>query len=361
MNIMNQTKLFTPGPTVIPERVLKAMSAPVIHHRSDEFKKIFLETRKKFQKLINSESEPIFLAGSGTLAMNAALESLTEKKDKILTFNGGKFGARWGELAKTLELELLEITCPWGESFSLEKINSLLDNNTDIKVACIQHCETSTGILHPIKKIIEILKVKLPNALIVIDCITSIGVSEVNMTDLGADVIIGGSQKALMLPPGLCMLALSNRAWERVKPKTYYWNLIKEREGQAKGSPQWTPPSSIIIGLNESLSMIEEEGYDNLYKRHLDLSDFITTALVKQDFKIFTKNHTAPGLTIAYTPEGVSAVSLIQSLWDRFGIRIAGGQGAYKETIVRIGHMGHYFIEDLKYLYLAILELINEK
>ena len=237
--------------------------------------------------------------------MNAALDNCIKKEDEIITFSGGKFGQRWHEIASSLGINAHHHKTEWGDSISAETVLDEIKKYPKLKAICIQHCETSTGIMYPLNDILNAVKDYNQEILTFVDGITSIGVTPINFDSGLIDVLVCGSQKALMLPPGLSMITLSDKAWKIAEQKNrsqYYWNLNKERKGQNKGISQWTPATTLVIGLRKSLELIENEGYENLYKRHLELASFTRKELQNLGFTLYAKSHPAPGLTAVITP-----------------------------------------------------------
>ncbi len=345
---MEKFFLFTPGPAEVPPRVLKVMSEPIIHHRSPDFREIFFEVRDKLKKLFMTRQDVIIFASSGTGAMEASVSNFFSSGDKVLVINGGKFGERWVKICKAYGLEVKEIRVPWGYAVDPSDVQRELKNG--VKGVFVQGCETSTGVEHPIKDIAYIVRsVCGDDTLLVVDGITAVGVFEIRMDEWGVDILIAGSQKALMLPPGLSMLSASERAFRFLKksnlPK-FYFNVKAEMEAQAEGETAWTPAISLIKGLRESLRMIiDEEGLENVFKRHRRLASILRDMVSEIGLNMFAKNP-APGLTTIELENAEKVRKRMREL----GAWVAGGQGELKGKIIRIAHMGYYTEGDMIYV-----------
>ncbi len=326
--------LLTPGPTAVPESVRAAMSTETLHHRTKEFEAIFANTRDSLKKLFGM-SEAISLVASGTGALEAALVNLTHKK--ALTINGGKFGERFGKIAKAFNIPYSEIVVSWGESVSLESVMEELKNDSDIDAVFIQICESSTGVRHPVELIAAEIKKINPNIMVVADGITAVGVEPIDSSNL--DCLITGSQKALMLPPGLAMMGLSDAAISKIesKPSGFYFNLATELKNQRKNTTAWTAATTLTIGLEKVLADMFEYGIENKYKDIEKIAKATRAALDAIGLKQFPKN---PALSMStYELDGANA--LRKMLQNEFKVNIAGGQDHLNDKIFRINHMGY--------------------
>jgi len=353
---MRKERLFTPGPVQIPERVLKVLGEPIIHHRTPEFKEIFLYTRELFKRLVDSVSENfVYFASSGTGAMEAAVINFFKPGDKVVVINAGKFGERWGQIASTYGLNVVELKYEWGKSVDIEELKEVLDKNPDIKGVLFQISETSTGVYHDYKAIGELCKER--DCLAVADAITALGVYNIKPEEEGIDILIGGSQKALMLPPGLSVLWFSEKAAKRLNkdiPK-YYFDVAKEVKKQKEGSTAYTPAVSLIIGLRESLEMLLEEGMENVEKRHRLMSEATRAAVEALELKVFAENP-AISVTAVYTERAEE----IRKGLLKLGVRTAGGQDHLKGKLFRISHMG--YLDTLDHLSaIGALEMVLSK
>ena len=341
---MYKERLLTPGPTPIPQTVLQAMERPMLHHRSEVFKKELLKAADGMRWVFNWDSLPIFLACSGTGAMEAALLNTCVPGESIITVNAGSFGARWRTIGERLGLHVHEIIVPWGSSVSSEQTLQALAECPTAKALCIQHTETSTTVLHPVGDVVAAVKQRAPNLLTIVDGISACLTTSMPGGPDTVDVYIAGSQKGFMLPPGLAMLALSSHAWsvvEKTPRRSLYFDLLLERKSLASGETAWTPASTIIVGLNAALEIVRSESLEATYSRHRMLSEMSRNALRSMGCALVAPESPAPSVTGFFPPTGVDADTLRSEVRKQFGIRLAGGQGGFSGKIVRVGHMGY--------------------
>lgn len=339
---MIKNYLLAPGPTPVPPRAALAMATPIIHHRTPQFSAIFADAKAALKELFQTSQDVLMLAASGTGAMESAITNLFSPSDQVLTINGGKFGERWTKLAAKFGLSPVEYKIEWGQAASPDKVVELLDQNPGIRAVLVQACDTSTTVVHPIEKLAEITRKR--DVLLIVDGITGVGVVDIPMDKWGIDVLITGSQKAVMLPPGLALIALSERAWERAKASKiprFYFDLAKERENVAKNTTAWTPAISLIIGLREVLMMMKEETFPKLFARHARMAEATRAAAKALGLKLVAPDAPSAGMTGVYVPEGVDGGKLVAYLRDKMGVTFAGGQDQLKGKIVRIAHMGY--------------------
>ena len=343
-------RLLTPGPTMIPERVQHVMSQPILYHRSPEFKPVFAEARERMKKLFATNQEVLLIASSGSGVMEATITNLFRAGDKVLIVEGGKFGKRWRDLAQAFGLNPIVLEVEWGKAVRLEEIERTFQQHPDTAGLLMQACETSTGVLHPLQAIAQWKKKAAPNMLLCVDGITAVGAVECPMDQWGIDVMLCGSQKALMLPPGLAMIALSENAWKRCEGKglpRFYFDLKRERKNQVEATTTaWTPAISLIMGLVESLKMLEEEGYESIYKRHEKLARATRKAGQALGLELLSDSP-SPSITAFKVPQGIDGEKLVKTMRDVHGYTIAGGQDHLKGKIFRIGHMGYIDEYDL--------------
>jgi len=341
-------RLLTPGPTMVPERVLEALSRPTLYHRSPEFKRIFLETRELLKRVLRTEGEVLILTSSGTGAMEAAVSNLFNPGDSAVVVVGGKFGQRWQELCLTYGVKPIVIEVEWGRAVKVEDVKRALEENSGVKGVLVQICETSTGTVHPVREIGELLK-DYPEALLIADGITAYGVYDIPTDEWGIDVAITGSQKALMTPPGLAVISLNGRAQERleqVEERAYYFNLKKELKQQRKGQTVYTTATNLVVALNEALKMIEEEGLGEVAKRHALLAEATREGVKALGLELFSESP-ANGVTAVKVPEGIDGQEIVKIAREEFGVTIAGGQEHLKGKIFRLSHMGYVDIFDV--------------
>lgn len=360
---MYKERLLTPGPTPIPQRVLQSMELPMLHHRSDVFKKELLKACEGTRWLLGWDSDPVFLACSGTGAMEAALLNCCSAGDTIITVNGGVFGARWGKIAERLQIKVNQIEVSWGSAVSVEQVREAVAATPQAKAFCIQHSETSTTVLHPVCQALTEVKRLAPQMITIVDGISSCMTTPMPGGPDILDVYIAGSQKALMLPPGLSIIALSALAWKAVEatPKrTLYFDLAHERKSLKGGETSWTPASTIIVGLNAAVEMFKAEGLEAIYARHELLSKMSRDGLRALGCELLAPEAACPSVTGFFPPTSVDADALRSAVRSRFGIRLAGGQSAFKGKIVRIGHMGYIDPFDVAAAISAIGLSLNE-
>ena len=334
-----KSRLLTPGPTMVPDRVLRALSRPTLYHRSPEFREIFLETRELLKRVLGTQGDVLILTSSGTGAMEAAVSNLFRRGEKVIVVVGGKFGQRWKELCEVYELDAITVDVEWGKQVDVSEIEELLNEHADVRGVLVQICETSTGTIHNVKAIGELLK-NYPEVLLVADGITAYGVYNIPTDEWGIDVAITGSQKALMTPPGLAVISLNEKAKERLKPRNYYFNLKKELKQQDKGQTAYTTATNLVVALNEALKMIVEEGIENVAKRHEILAKATRKGIEAIGLKLFSENP-ANGVTAVSCPPGVDGQEVVRVARNLFGVTIAGGQEHLKGKIFRLSHMGY--------------------
>ena len=338
-----KSRLFTPGPTPVPESVMLKMAAPIIHHRHVEFTEILSRVTDNLRYLFQTGGDVLTLTSSGTGAMEAAVCNLHSPGDQALFVNGGKFGERWGELLRTYGVQAIELTVPWGDSVSAGQIAEALSQNPAIKAVYLTHSETSTGAATDIRSVSEVIR-KSSQALIVVDGITAVGAMELRMDEWGLDAVVTGSQKGLMIPPGLAFIAMSERAWKTAESSTaprYYFDLNKARKSLKSNDTPWTPAISLVIGVDEALSIVKKEGIESVWKRHQRLSGAMRAAATALGLKLLAKNP-SPALTALWIPESVDAKRFNTVLKKTYGITVAGGQGHLTGKIFRISHLGYY-------------------
>lgn len=337
----DKMRLLTPGPTPVPEEVRLALAQDMIHHRKPQFREIMARVQEKL-KILFGTAEPVLpISASGTGAMTAAVYSLFEPGQKVLVVEGGKFGQRWVEICRSRGLECVIISVPWGEAVAPGKIEESLSNDNSIAGVLVQQSETSTGVLMPIREIAAITRKS--SALLVVDGISGVGISPAPMDDWGIDCLLTGSQKGLMLPPGLALLALSDRAWrhaQAITPGCYYFNLPLERKNLEKGQTNFTSPINLLVGLDVSLDLLLKDGLEAVYRKQWALTVMIRAGVSSMGLELFVKKDFAWGVTSIAMPAGVSGSRVLNFASEKFGIVMAGGQDSLKDRIVRFGHMG---------------------
>lgn len=347
-------RLFTPGPTPIPEHVMLRMAEPIIHHRHPEFIEIMKRVNGNLQTLFCTNQPVLTLTSSGTGAAEAAMTNLFSAGDKGININNGKFAERWGIMMRTFGMNVVEVPVQWGTGIQEEELTRVLREHPDARCVWLVHSETSTGTSTNIEQMARVIR-SHSNALVCVDGITSVGAHECRMDEWGLDVVITGSQKGLMIPPGLAFIALSERAWEQSSHSTItgmYFDLHKARKAWMEHSTPWTPAVSLIIGLDPALQLIVAEGMSNVWARHTLLSEGLRAGIEALGLKIFG-NSPSHAVTAVYLPErGKEFLALLK---NRYGVTVATGQDDLKDLIFRVSHLGYYDEGDM----LAVLGMIE--
>lgn len=341
---MEKKYLFSPGPTMLPPEVLLKMAEPIMHHREPEFEKIFAEIREGLKYLFQTKNEVLIFTSSGTGAMEGAVSNILSKGDKAIVVRGGKFGERWGEICKAYGIEFIPIDVAWGQAVDPKRIKELLESDPSIRAVYTQASETSTGVKHPIQEVADLVK-RYEDRMIVVDAITGIGVFNIPTDAWGLDVVISGSQKALMLPPGLSFAALSDKAWkfvERSSLPKYYFDFKKELKNTKKNQSSYTPAISLFVGLRESLHMIRKEGLEAVFRRHEKLAEATRRAVKALGLELYAPDSPSNAVTAVKIPDGIDGEKLKGLFFEKFGITVAGGQDRAKGKIIRIAHLGYY-------------------
>ncbi|MBI5894354.1 MAG: alanine--glyoxylate aminotransferase family protein, partial [Deltaproteobacteria bacterium] len=324
---MKKRFLLAPGPTPVPAEINLAMAQPMIHHRTPQFSAIFGEVKEDLKYLFQTKQDVLILAASGTGAMEGSITNLYSPGDEVVVINGGKFGERWGKISEAYGLKAHWLNVEWGKAVEPNDVKKLLDANPNIKGILVQASETSTTVAHPIKELAELTK-KKDNCLLIVDGITSVGVFPTPMDEWGIDVLVSGSQKAFMLPPGLAFAALSEKAWkfqETSKCPRFYFDFKKERKNLKDNTTAYTPAVSLIIGLRDVLKMIKEEGLENVFARHNRLARATRAAVKAMGLKLLAPDAPSDATTGVYLPESVDGGKFVKYLRDDMGITMAGG------------------------------------
>ena len=340
---MKKTYLLAPGPTPVPETVNLEMAAPMVHHRTPQFSKIFGEAAEDAKYLFQTKQDVIILASTGTGGMESCITNLFSPGDKVLVVNGGKFGERWGKISESYGLEPVYVNVEWGQAVDANAVKTLLDKDKDIRAILVQASETSTAVAHPIEALSKLTRDR-DDILLVVDGITGVGVFPLPMDEWGIDAVITGSQKALQLPPGLALVALSEKAWkfaDQSKCPHFYFDLKKERKNLAAQTSAYTPAVSLVIGLRAVLKSFKEEGMENVHKRHNRLARATRAATQALGLTMVAPDAPADSLTGVFLPDGIDGGKFVKSLRDDFGVTMAGGQDQWKGKVVRIAHLGY--------------------
>ena len=335
--------LLAPGPTQVPPEVLLAMARPMVHHRAPEFAAMFAELRDDLKWLFQTRYDVLTMVASGTGAMEGAVSNFLSPGDKAVYVNGGKFGERWGKLCKTFGVNGIEIKVEWGEAVDPQAVADALKKDPAIKAVYVQASETSTGVAHDTRAIAEIVRSR-ENTILVVDAITALGVFDLRTDEWGIDVLVAGSQKALMLPPGLAFVSVSDKAWrlaDKAKNAAFYFNFKKEREAQQKNQTAYTAGVSLMVGLKEVLKMLKAEGLGNVFARHARMAHAMREGMKAAGLALFPKQSPSDALTVVSAPAGVDGQAVYKNLREQYGITAAGGQDHLKGKIFRISHMGY--------------------
>lgn len=335
--------LLAPGPTPVPPEALLAMAMPIIHHRSPDFLPVLEAAKKGLQWLYQTNADVLIICSTGTGGMVGSVNNFFSPGDKALVVNAGNFGERWTKICKAYDLSVEELKIDWGYSVNPEDVEKALKEDPSIKGVFVQASETSTGVYHDIKALASIVK-KYENTILVVDAISALVAHDIRMDEWGIDVLIGGSQKGLMLPPGLAFIGISEKAWgfaDKATSPKFYFNFKKERESLAKNQTSFTSPVTLIIGLNESLKILQAEGLQNAFIRHEKLANATREAVKALGLEMFTKESPSNSVTAVKAPAGIDGQEIYKNLRVKYGITAAGGQGQAKGKIFRIAHLGY--------------------
>ena len=359
---MDKYRLMAPGPVTVPERVRLAMARSVIHHRAPEFLPILQEVRENLARVFQTREPVLILVSSGTGAMEAAVANLISSGDRAVVVRGGKFGERWAELCTVYGGEPVCVDVEWGRAVDPEDVRRVLRKTTGARALFVQASETSTGVFHPVRELADVVREE-GEALIVVDGISGVGVHDLPMDEWGLDVVVSGSQKSFMLPPGLAFIALSERARaaiEGTRSPRYYFDLRKELKVQPDNQTAYTPAVSHLFGLRESLLMILGEGLPTVFDRHASFSHATRRAMTALGLDLFAPDDPSHALTAVCVPEGVDGKAIVTRLRDEYGIAIMGGQGKASGKIFRVGHIGHVDRFDMITVVTAIEMLLGD-
>jgi serine---pyruvate transaminase len=341
-------QLLTPGPTAVPPEVLRALAEPVIHHRSPEFAEVFAVALERLRAVFRTEGDVLVFTSSGTGAFESAVVNLHSPGDRVLAVSQGEFGERWQKLAAVFGCDVIPLTYAWGDVPTPDDLRGALAESGAGTVFLV-HSETSTGVVCDLEPLLAVCRDA--GALSVVDAVSSLGAVPLETDAWGADVVVTGSQKALMTPPGLSFASVSDHAWARAEKASlprFYWDWERQRRAQAKGSTPSTPATSLVVALVEALGLVLEGGLDAAFARHRALGRACRAGIKEIGLELYSPDDdSAAVLTAALTPEGIDAVALRLALRDRHGITIAGGHGELIARLFRIGHIGHVGIEEL--------------
>jgi aspartate aminotransferase-like enzyme len=359
---MFKERLFTPGPTQLLPQVQTAMAQSIIHHRTEEFRAIFREVLEGLRYLYNTENEVLLFTSSGSGVMEGAVVNLLSPGDEAIVVSAGKFGERWVQLCKAFGVNAHTVSVPYGQAVSSQQVASSLEQQPKTRAVFVQYTESSTGARQDIKALGEIVH-QHPRTALVVDAITGLGVMEMPVDQWHLDVVIGGSQKALMSPPGLAFASVSQKAWGLIasaKSSRFYFDFQKERKNNAKGESSYTPAITLIVALREALNYIRQLGRENLIQNAGLLARTTRAAAGALGLRLFAESCPSDALTAICSPEAVDSGTLIKEFKRNFGAVVANGQGEMKGKIFRIAHLGYYDFTDMVAL-IACLEIILKK
>ena len=354
--MIRKTRLFTPGPTPLLPAAQFAMAAADIHHRTAEFRALYTRVLAQLKDFVGTTNDVILLSSSGTGAMEASVSNLTSPGDRVLVLTAGKFGERWSGIAKAFGCHVDVVSAPYGQTFSLDEVKASLHLET--RAVFMQATETSTGVRHCVPAIAKLLKDTHSEALLIVDAITGLGTTHIDMDAWGVDVLVGGSQKAVMIPPGLSYLAISPRAWDRMEATynpRYYFDLRKERKNARNGESAYTPAVALIAALGAAFDWIAAqgataenpagslvEGRKRLIENAETISAMTRAAVLALGLKLFAPDAFGTAATAVLAPEGVDSGLFVKELKSRFAAIITNGQGEMKGQIFRIAHLGFF-------------------
>ena len=339
---MKKIRLLTPGPTPVPERLSLRMARPIVHHRSPEFEAVFARVRENLGWLFQTRQDVLVFAASGTGTMEASFVNFLRKGDTAIVVDGGKFGERWGKLAKAYGVNAVTLKCEWGHPVEAAAASSALRENPQAKAVYVQANESSTGVYHPIRELAQVTA--KTGAILVVDAISALGAMPLPMDEWGIDVLVSAGHKALGLPPGIAFLAAGEKAWklnESADLPRFYFDVKRERENQRKNQTAWTPAISLVEGLDESLTMFREEGLENVFARHERMAKAARAGMQALGLTLYSKSPSA-AMTTVLAPDGVDSEKLVKHLFKQYGIKLVGGQDAAKGRIFRIAHLGYF-------------------
>ncbi len=355
-------RLFTPGPTpLLMEAQARTLTA-TLHHRTQAFRQLVLETLENLRYYFNTRNDVLIFSSSGTGAMEGALTNLLSPGDRVLVATAGKFGERWLDLAEAYGVEAVKVEAAYGQTLEVTEIKKRLEAGGPFRAICVQATESSTGVMHDVKAIGELVRAHAETCLVV-DAITGLGTSDLRPDEWGLDVVIGGSQKATMVPPGLAFASVSEKAWKQIslaKLPRYYFDFAKERKSLAKGEARFTSATTLVVSLHTALNYIRDLGRENLVANAAWLAEATRAAARALGLQPFAAASPANALTAISAPDGMDSGLIVKELRSRFGAIVANGQGSMKGRIFRLAHLGYYDAVDL-FAVLAALEIVLVK
>jgi aspartate aminotransferase-like enzyme len=340
---MIKKRIYSPGPVEVAPSTALEMARPIMHHRTAEFESIVAEVVEGLKYVFQTEGDVLLFASSGTGAMEGAVVNVLNPGDRAACVVGGKFGERWSQLVSRFGAQPVNIDVQWGKAVDPDAVARELASDPSIRAVYIQACETSTGVAHPVRDVARIVR-DHKDTVLVVDAISAAGVMNLPVDEWGLDVVVGGSQKAWRLPPGLAFTSVSLKAWKMVQRCTqprYYFDWTIEKKNLSKNTTAFTPAVSLILGLRQVLVDIRAEGLDSLFARAALYARVFRTAMTALDLQLFAPDSPADSITAVCAPDGVNARDIVRNLNDKYGITIAGGQDHIKDRVFRVSHMGY--------------------
>ena len=341
---MEKRYLFTPGPTPVPPQVLAAMAEPMVHHRGSDFRLVYERALSRLQEVYRTRAQVLLFAASGTGAMDSAVANLTTADQRVAVVTAGAFGERWVAICEQYGLDVQRIAYEWGEAPNPDEVGAAVAESGAQVVFCT-HSETSTGVVSDVQS----LKASVGDAVLVVDAISSLGAVALETDAWGVDVVLSGSQKALMCPPGLAMASVADALWETLPPaRAFYFDGRRTRNAQEMFDAAFTPAVSLIRGLDVALGMLLDAGLDAAFERHTRLGRAARAGIKAMGLELFSPDDDSSSVvTVARVPDGVDGTELLRHLRDRHGVTLAPGQGGLKGKIFRIGHIGWFDVFDI--------------
>jgi len=339
---MRKNYLLTPGPTPLPPEVCSAQARPIIHHRTPQFQAELKEAFAGLKYIFQTERDVFILSSSGTGAMETAVVNLLSPGETAFVIEGGKFGQRWSEVCRAHGISVKILEVEWGKAVDPKAVAAALKADPSIKAVFATLCETSTGVTFDIRGLGE--AVSASPAVLAVDAVSGLGAIELKTDEWGVDVCVSGSQKGLMLPPGLGFISVSAKAWKMVeasKSPRYYWDLRRAKKAIDKTDTAFTPAISLVIALNESLRMMKEDGLEKIFARHRRMAEAVRAAVKALGLSLFAPSAASDVVTSICVPSGIDGEKLVKTMRDTYGVTIAGGQDEMKGKLIRIAHMGY--------------------
>jgi aspartate aminotransferase-like enzyme len=355
---LKKQRLLTPGPTPLYPQALYAMLGADLHHRTEDFRKVYKTVLSDLQEVMGTANDVLALVSSGTGAMEASVTNCFSPGDHVIVCSAGRFGERFADIAKTYGLNVTIVDAPYGQAVQPAALEQTLAANPDVQGVFVQASDTSTGVAHDVRAMG--FAVKQTPAILIVDAITGLGTMPLDIDNWGLDVVIGGSQKSFMVPPGVAFLSISSKAWTKIETGNvphYYFNLLKERKMAAIGESSWTPATALILALAEALKYIKTLGMAKLIDNAQQLARAMRAACAALDLELFAPDSPSAAVTAIKAPAGMDSSVIIKEFRNRFGSIIANGAGAMKGRIFRIAHLGYFDFPDL-FAIVAELELI---